>query len=99
LALGYQWFSGKDDIVVARPSVKEINATIMQPPNQPASSHGIDTLHRFLANKPDNGTSVIALYAKASILFERVSALVSHYHPGKLSLPGETLPLIFASQL
>ncbi|KAJ7288140.1 Zn(2)-Cys(6) binuclear cluster domain-containing protein [Mycena rebaudengoi] len=52
-----------------------------QPPNQPASDHGIGTVHRFLANKPDNGTSVIALYAKASILFERVSALVSHYHP------------------
>ncbi|KAJ7599192.1 Zn(2)-Cys(6) binuclear cluster domain-containing protein [Mycena floridula] len=42
------------------------------------SSH---TIQRFLANDPrDDGTSVLALYAKATILFEQSARLVQHYH-------------------
>ncbi|KAJ7280344.1 hypothetical protein C8J57DRAFT_1058205, partial [Mycena rebaudengoi] len=38
-----------------------------------------DTVGNFLANRPDNGTSVPALYAKAAILFEQASRLAGRF--------------------
>ncbi|KAJ6585332.1 hypothetical protein B0H19DRAFT_926757 [Mycena capillaripes] len=45
----------------------------------PNSSSG--TVNTFLANRPDSGTTVSALHAKAAILFEQASRLASQYHP------------------
>ncbi|KAJ7078645.1 hypothetical protein C8R44DRAFT_895870 [Mycena epipterygia] len=49
--------------------------------NQVLPDLSIGTVTTFLANLPDNGTSVAALHAKAAILFEQASRLASQYRP------------------
>ncbi|KAJ3712659.1 hypothetical protein C8R42DRAFT_647462 [Lentinula raphanica] len=39
------------------------------------------TIQNFLSNYPDNGHSLLALHAKAAILFERASSLQRQYNP------------------
>ncbi|KAF5379556.1 hypothetical protein D9757_009251 [Collybiopsis confluens] len=47
----------------------------------PDNFRGSSTIQNFLAGVPDNAVSLIAMHAKASILFERASLLRRQYHP------------------
>ncbi|KAJ6508400.1 hypothetical protein C8R45DRAFT_816545, partial [Mycena sanguinolenta] len=52
----------------------DINAPVL-----PNSSFG--TISAFLGNQPDSGTSILALHAKASLLFKQASRLAAQYRP------------------
>ncbi|KAJ3975380.1 hypothetical protein EV361DRAFT_509932, partial [Lentinula raphanica] len=47
----------------------------------PESVQSSRTIQNFLSNYPDNGHSLLALHAKAAILFERASSLQRQYNP------------------
>ncbi|KIK56929.1 hypothetical protein GYMLUDRAFT_204496 [Collybiopsis luxurians FD-317 M1] len=55
----------------------------------PDNIRGRHTIQNFLSNVPDNGQSLLALHAKAAILFER-AALLRRQHQTSMSLPEAT---------
>ncbi|KAG7095157.1 hypothetical protein E1B28_005936 [Marasmius oreades] len=50
-------------------------------PSQVLSLRGSDTIEKFLRGNPDDGISLLALHAKAAILFEQASFLHRQYRP------------------
>ncbi|KAJ6601623.1 hypothetical protein B0H10DRAFT_2082068, partial [Mycena sp. CBHHK59/15] len=62
---------------VDTPWPHELHEYSENPELLPAQSSG--TIETFLANIPDNGTTVPALHAKASILFEQASRLAARF--------------------
>ncbi|KAJ6508403.1 hypothetical protein C8R45DRAFT_815075, partial [Mycena sanguinolenta] len=49
--------------------------------NQVLSNSSFGTISAFLGNQPDSGTSILALHAKASLLFKQASRLAAQYRP------------------
>ncbi|PBK89984.1 hypothetical protein ARMGADRAFT_1167305 [Armillaria gallica] len=58
------------------------------------SSH---TIQRFLHGDADTGTSILALHAKVSVLFEQASLFRSKVHPGMNSVQVNNFKATFAS--